>query len=475
MGGKVFVTAVTSLAVVIGIVYLATRGEGQGTSLAAYSAPAPSGSLGGVLFLESFDLRRHRTEPVQVTGLTGRDGTREIPVSFEQDGDDPALLHWEAGASLPETLVVKAVNRLGPLQAEVPVPIPGSAATRALDPRRAQGWPMQVDCGDREFVLLSDTGAPRVGREGTLLLLAGGEGLEQTGITLQSGKQVSTVPLEPWGGAFLPFKPRSLRVRARLSLNRVTQGGGTLCSAEFLVGAAARRAGILDSRTTRHGQGYRTVTRVRTPEKTERLFGLAFTWDGSGAGALVDGVSATVRDGVVEVGLDLPGPGLFLARYTSTPLSPEARGISHLVAAGDGFTGDELLGLLGIGPAPTSDAGVHAIPYALATLAESSPAWLNRMANTTDAVKAMARAGRSSRDAVLLGLLGTCLAALIAWMAVVTIRGHLRSRARLLEDGEDWSAEADRINPRRGLLTLALLIFILASAMAALLFVLQTM
>lgn len=475
MGGKVFVTTVTSLAVVIGLLFLATRGGDQGTSLAVYSAPAPPSATGGILFLESFDLGRHGTVPVRATGLSGRSGSQEIPVTFEQDGDDPAILYWDAPGPRPATLVVKAANRLGPLEAEVPVPDPVAGTRRAMDPRRAQGWPLEIDCGDRSFVLLSDTGAPRVGREGRLLLLSSGGDPEQIEITLRSGKKETTVALEPWGGAFLPFKPRSLRVRASLTSKPVAGDGGTLCTAEFLVGAAARRATVMDSRTTAHGRGYRAVTRVRTREKTPSLFGLAFAWDGSGTGVLVDAASAPVLDGVAEVGLDLPGPGLYLARYTSTPLSADGRGTHHLLVAGDGLTGDGLLDLLDMTQPPSPEALAHVIPFALATLAESSPAGLNRLANTTEAVKAMAQADRSSRDAWLLGLLGVCLAALIAWMAVVTIRGHRRSRARLLEDDEDWSAQADRINPRRGLLTLVLLVFILVSAMAALLFVLQTM
>ena len=117
----------------------------------------------------------------------------------------------------------------------------------------------------------------------------------------------------------------------------------------------------------------------------------------------------------------------------------------------------------------------EALPYVLATIAESATVRLVQLVNTSEAARARAGSEDSIRDIVLLGLLGTSLFSLIGWMAIVTIRGYLSSRRRLLEDGEEWSAEVDRIHPAGGLWSLALLVFILVSAIVVLLFVLQTM
>lgn len=474
MASRFFLIGVTSVAIVLGIAYLATRGGGQGTSLAVYSGPMSPSSSTGFLFVESFDLSRHGTIPVRIREVLDRTGGVENALTFDQTGEDPALIRFQRPDRTQGTVFIRAANRLGTLESEVPLTVPQPAGIPAPDPVRAQGWPVAVDCGETRFVLLSESGVPEVGRDGRLLLLAAdGTPVFHSEVRLASGKTASRAPLEPWGGTVLSFKPRSHRVRVRLSLE--DGQGTTRCTAEFLVGARSRRLRMLESTVTAAGSGFRSDTTIETRGRNERLFAVAFTWDDDGPGTLVDARMAEVREGSAVLRLDLPSPGAYLVRFTTMPLDEGGRGINRIVMAGGTAVWDGSLDLLDLDGKVAPEALEEALPYVLATIAESATVRLVQLVNTSEAARARAGSEDSIRDIVLLGLLGTSLFSLIGWMAIVTIRGYLSSRRRLLEDGEEWSAEVDRIHPAGGLWSLALLVFILVSAIVVLLFVLQTM
>jgi len=477
MKGRVFVYSVTALAILLGAVYLSTRGGVTGTSLAAYSAPVSLDLSHGFLFVESFDLARHRTMPLEVEEVSLVTSKGIEPTGFEQEGVAPALVRYSRPHDSDCSVRIRASNDIGEVETVIPFPAVGLGGGHGpWDSRLSQGWPVEIACGDFEFVLLSESGVPEVGREGRVLVLSVGDPPDRTEAVIETRGQSSSAPFEEWGGAVLSFEPRSLRVRASLSLRVGTGSREFLCSADFMVGAAGRRTCVQETGTTPAGAGrFGTSAVISTRTGAETMYGMAFVWDEGGAGPMVDAHAATVRDGNTRISLDLPRPGLYLVRYTSEPLVDGNHGVNHLVAAGAGLDTASPLSLLWDDLSLSEEALRQAMPYFLSVLAVRTPVRLSQLVNTSTEQRRRVKAGNTTRDIVLLGLLGVCLAALIIWMSVVVVRGYLASRRRLVEDGEDWSTEAASITPGRSLWYLVLLVLILGAAATALIFVLQTM
>ncbi|NOZ00499.1 MAG: hypothetical protein GXP54_01240 [Deltaproteobacteria bacterium] len=485
MLGKAFLIGVTVLAMVVGAVYLSTRGEAGGTSLAVYSAPVAPDATTGFMFVESFDLLSHRTVPITVKEVASKTENGKTLLAFEQEGRDPALVRFKKPPGASGKIVIQVQNRIDLLQAVVPFESALADRERTSRKTRDLGWPLSIDCGDYRFVLLSESGVPSVGTDSNLLLLSTGQTPEGARVALDVGKQKTNAVIEPWGGAVISFKPRSMKVRARLSLTLDNEARTTYCVTEFLAGARARGVRVIKQTMTRDADGYHSKTTIRTRTKAKRVFAMAFAWKGGRPDAMVDARGAAVRDGKALITLDLPGPGLFVARYTTMPMTDDTHGVNRMLTAGGAVadsettisqvTDSEFFNLIGRDATPTPEAMAKARPFVLATLAASVNPGPSLLINTTRSVTTASRKAGKTRDRWLLGLLAACLGALITWMAAVTIRGHFRTRHRLMEGGEEWGPDASRINPSSGLLPVALLTFILAATVVALIFVLKTM